>query len=215
MQTQIKPVDELIKDGFAQRMKQQFRAPAIYVSSTDKLRTLQQLQGNAPVKYPYLLLNVQSWTASQDRYNTNRLARQGVAVQLSTDGVQYQMARVIPVTFEVEVTFITNKYSGLDLDSVDGFARRWFFARRNGSVNFTINYGLTDFPVAYTVTESLTIPPREPPTDMESVYSVVGSILLQGYISEPTLGSRGRINQIVLSETVPTLHQTGEQFFPF
>ncbi len=215
MQTQIKPVDELIKDGFALRMKQQFRAPAIYVSSTDKLRTLQQLQGNAPVNYPYLFLNVQTLSSAQDRYNTNRLARQGVAVQLSTDGVQYQMARVIPVNFEVEVTFITNKYSGIDVDSVDGFARRWFFARRNGSVNFTVNYGLTNFPVAYSVTESLTIPPRETPTEMESVYQVVGSIILQGYISEPMLGSRGRINQIVLSETVPTLNQVGEKFFPF
>lgn len=215
MQQQIKPVDDLIKEGFAQRIKKQFRAPAIFVSSPDKLKLLQQLQGNVPVEYPYIFLLVQAVNAAPERYNTNRLSRQGVRVQLNTEGNQYSMARVIPINFDIEVTFVTNKYSGVDTNSVDGFARRWMFARRNGSLNFMVNYGMTNFPVTYTVAESLQIPVRENPADQESVYPVVGNISLQGYISEPVLGTRGRISQIVLSEAVPTLGAAGEKFFPF
>lgn len=214
-QKQLEPVDTLIKAGFAQQMERQFRAPAIYVSSTDKLRTLQHLLGNAPVVYPYIFLNVQTWSAASDRYNSNRLARQGIPVTLSSDGKQFHTARVIPVNFEVEVTFVTNQYSGIELSTVDGFSRRWFFMRRNGSINFTVNYGLSNLPVAYTVTESLSIPPRESPTEQESVYQVVGNIVLQGYISEPVLGTRGRVTQVILSNAVPTLGAPGEQFFPF
>lgn len=214
-QVQLEPIDKLIKEGFAQQIKRQFRAPAIYVSSPDKLRTLQQLQGNNPVEYPYIFLNIGSWSAATDRYNSNRLARQGVPVTISSDGLQFQTVRVIPVNLEIEVTFITNQYSGIEPSTVDGFIRRWFFVRRNGSVNFTVNYGLTNFPVAYTVTESLSIPPRESPTDQESVYQVVGTLTLQGYVSEPVLGTRGRVNQIILSNAVPTLGLSGEQFFPF
>ena len=214
-QTALQPVDFFVKEGLAQKIKQQFQSQTIFVSSTDKLRQLKVLTENVAVKYPYIFLFVQSWSAASDRYNTNRLARQGLPVRVSAGNNQFQMVRVIPVNFEVELTFITNKYDGIGLDSVEGFARRWLFARRNGSLGFNINYGLTDFPVAYSVNESLSIPPRESPVDQEPVYQVVGNLTVQGYISEPTLGTRGRIQQIVLSESVPTLNQPGEQFFPF
>lgn len=215
MQTQIQPVDTLIHEGLAQKMKQQFRAPAYFVSSPDKLRQLQVLQGNKPVEYPYIFLNMQSWGAASDRYNSNRLARQGIPVRLAAGNNQYELARIIPTNFEIEVTFVTNKYSGVTPDCVDAFARRWLFVRRNGAVNFTVNYGLTDLPVTYTIGESLSIPPRESPTDQESVYQVVGNLTLQGYISEPVLGVRGRVSQIILSEAIPTTGKPGEKFFPF
>lgn len=210
----IHPVDTLIKEGFAQQVKRQFRAPSHFTSSPDKLRQLQVLLKNATPSYPYIFLNVQSWAAAQDRYVTNRLCRQGVPVAVNSNGNQVQLARLVPTNFEIEVTFITNKYSG-GADSVEGFARRWLFVRRNGAVNFTINYGLTDIPVTYTVSESIPLPPRESPVEQEAVYQVVGTITLQGFISEPALGVRGRISEIVLSEAIPTTGKPGEKFFPF
>ena len=211
---QIQPVDTLIKEGFAQQVMQQFRAPAHFVASPDKLRQLQVLLKNATPEYPYIFLNVQSWAAAQDRYVTNRLCRQGIPVTDNSDGNQVHLARLVPTNFYIEVTFITNKYSG-GLESVEGFARRWLFVRRNGAVNFTINYGLTNIPVTYTVAETLPLPPRESPSEQEAVYQVVGNITLQGFVSEPALGTRGRISQIILSEAVPTIGKPGEKFFPF
>lgn len=214
MATQIQPVDSFIKEGFAKKMTEQFRAPAIFVSSPDKMRNLQTLLGNKQPEYPYIFLNVQTVTASNESYVTNRLARQGVPVRISTDNNQFELARIIPVNFDIEVTFITNQYSG-DLKSVEGFIRRWLLNRRNGASSFTVNYGLTNLPISYSVAEALTIPSRESPTEQEAVYPVVGSINLHGYISEPVLATRGRINQIVLSDSVPSLGLPNEQFFSF
>ena len=159
-------------------------------------------------------MNVQSVGANTDSYMTNRLARRGVPVTLSTDNHQYQLARIIPTNFEIELTFVTNKYSG-DLESVEGFVRRWMLVRRNGAALFTVNYGLTNLPISYTVNDTLTIPTRENPTDQESVYNVVGNMTLHGYVSEPILATRGRVNQIILTEAIPTLGLPGEKFKPF
>lgn len=214
MQQQIVPIDALIREGFIKKLGSQFNVAAAFVSSPDKTRLIQRLQ-QKELKYPYMFLLEQQVTAASTRYSTNRLARQGVPVQLSADGKQYAMARVIPVDFDIEVTYVTNKYTGIDTDSVNGFLRRWMFIRRNGSVNFTVNYGLTSFPVAYTAMESITLPPRESPADQEPVYQIVATLTVQGYVSEPMTGTRGRINEIILSDVVPTSGLPGEKFYPF
>ncbi len=214
MQTQLQPVDSFIREGFTKKITEQFRAPAVIVSSPDKLRNLQLLMGNKPIVYPYIFLVATTLSANTDSFATNRLARQGVPVRVSTDNKQYELARILPANFEFELTFYTNQFSG-GLNSVEGFARRWLFNRRNGALLFTVNYGLTNLPVSYTVTESLTIPTRENPTDQESVYPCVGNIVLHGYVSEPVLATRGRINQVLLTDSVPSLGLPNEQFFSF
>jgi hypothetical protein len=80
-------------------------------------------------------------------------------------------------------------------------------------LNFNIDYGLSRMTVTTTVSDSLAVPKRENPADTESIYQVVANITIHGYISEPSLQTRGRINQIVLAEG-PAL-QPGQQFFPF
>lgn len=215
MDTTLQPVDYFALAGLAQKITQQFRAPAIYTTSPDQTRQLQAVQGKTP-EYPYIFLNVQSWSAASDRYNANRLSRAGVPVSINTSGNQYEMARVVPANFEVEVTFVTNTQSGSDasLNSVSGFARRWLFARRNGSLNFTVNYGMTDFAITCTLSESVPTPPRESATDQPTEYRSQTNLTLHGYVSEPVLGKRGRVQEIILSEEVPPI-PPGAQYIPF
>lgn len=214
MQTVIQSVDSFVREGFAKKITEQFRAPAIFVSSPDKLRNLQLLLGNKQPEYPYIFLTVQSMSANNDSYMANRLVRQGVPVRVSTDGNQIELARVLPTNFEIELTFVTNQYSG-ELSSVEGMARRWLMNRRNGASLFTVNYGLTDLPISYTVSDTLTIPTRENPTDQESIYNVVGNVTLHGYVSEPSLAKRGRINQVIISDVIPTIGLANEKFISF
>jgi hypothetical protein len=213
MQTKIQPIDAFVREGFAERMKSQFRCPSIFVSSPDKLRNLQTLlQGKSP-EYPYIFMNVQSMSANLDSYSTNTLARHGVPVQINRDNQRVELVRLIPTNFEIEVTFISNKYSGDGLDNVEGFARRWLFVRRNGALQYNVNYGMTQLSIGYQIAESLSIPQRENPTDQESIYSVIGTVTLHGYVSEPVLGSKGIINQIQLAETHPAMGNA--TFFKF
>jgi hypothetical protein len=210
----IPPIDNFIREGFTKHIQTQFRCPAMFVSSVDKLRNLQTLQGNATPKYPYIFLSIQNIQPNLESYVTHKLSKQGIPVTVNTDNNQFMLARLIPAKFEIEVTFTTNKFSSDDLDSVEGFTRRWLFARRIGSLNFNVDYGMTKLAISYTLGDTVPIQPRENPADQESVYVVTNNATVHGYVSEPELGTRGRINQIVLTESLPPLKGTS-QYFPF
>ena len=212
----LQPIDNFVREGFAKQITSQFRCPAIFVSSPDKTRNLQTLLGNKIPEYPYIFLAVQSMAPNQDSYLNLSLLRQGIPVRINTDNNQAQLVRLVPTNFEIEVTYVTNKYSG-DLESVEGYARRWLFARRNGSLQFNINYGMSQLSISYLLGDSVPIQPRDNPTDAESVYQVVTTATVHGYVSEPELGTRGIINQIQLTDTHPPVEGSvsGTQFFPF
>ena len=212
----LQPIDNFIREGFASQIKKQFRCPTIFVSSPDKLRNLQTLLGNKQPEYPYIFLAVQSMAPNPDSYLNVGLLRQGLPVRINTDNQQVQMVRLVPTNFEVEVTYITNKYSGQELDSVEGYVRRWLFSRRNGALQFNVDYGMTRLSISYSLTDSVPIQPRDNPTDSESIYQVVTNATIHGYVSEPELGTRGIINQIQLTDVHPTDGGvSGSQFFPF
>jgi len=212
-QTEIKPVDDFVRAGFCHYMIEQFRAPTIFVTSPDALTNLKAMLGNKQPEYPYIFLWHQTSSPNTDGYTTNRMARHGIPVTLSNDNKQFQMAKVLPTNFEIEATYVTNKMDGMGPEAVNQYMRRWLFTRRNGAINFQIDYGLSRLTIGVTLSDSISIPKRENPADTESVYQVVSNITIHGYVSEPALGTRGRINQIVLQDG-PAL-KPGQQFFPF
>lgn len=212
-QKTIDPVEKFIRAGLSKKMTEQFRAPAIFVTSKDMVANLKAHLGNKQPTYPYLFLFISSVSADTDSYVTHRMARFGIPVLVNDDNKQLSMVKLAPTRFEIEATFVTNKYEGLDVDSVDGIVRRWMFCRRNGDLNFKINYGLSDLAISFQMNDSLTIPQRESPADAEPTYQIVANLTLKGYVSEPAVQTRGRINEIVLGDAPPL--QPGQQFFPF
>lgn len=212
-QTTIKPVENFIRAGLSQKMTEQFRAPAIFVTSKDMVANLKAHLGNNQPTYPYLFMYINSLGPNPDSYNSHRISRFGIPVTVNDDNKQMQTAKLFPTKFEVEATFVTNKYEGVDQDSVDGFVRRWFFCRRNGDLNFLVRYGLSNLSISYILGDNLTIPQRESPADVEATYQVVANLTLNGFLSEPALQQRGRIAEIVLGDAPPLT--AGQQFFPF
>jgi hypothetical protein len=211
----LTPVDDFVKEGFAKQVTEQFRCPAIYVTSSEKVRTLQTLLETTP-SYPYIFLTQQTSSPNNEAYPNLKLAKQGVVATFNSDNKQAQLVRLLPTNFVIEITFITNKSSSNDLDSISGFIRRWAFARRLGYLNFTVNYGLTNLAINCMLEEAPAIPSRENPADQEAIYTLTTSATVHGYISEPVLSSRGIINQIYLADTHPTEGQIqGSHFFPF
>ena len=215
MDIELQPVDQFVREGFSSQLSKQFRSPAVFTSSPDKARNLQTVLGGNPVTYPYMFLYVTSIAVNPDAFPNMQLARQGLPVRINTDNQQAQLVRLIPTNFEVEVTYVTNKYSGTQLGSVEAYLRRWLFARRNGSLHFNIDYGMTRLSISSTLSDSVTIPQRENPTDAESVYQIVSTATVHGYVSEPMLATRGIVNQIQLTDVHPTAGISGAQFFPF
>lgn len=208
----VQPVDDLVRAGFQQKMIEQFRCPATWTTSPDKLAVLKTMLGNEQPSYPYVFMTVQSMAPNTDWYSSHRLARYGVPVMMSDDQRQQFYARLFPQNFELEITFVTNKFSG-DLEAVEGFARRWQMARRNGYLQYRINYGQTALDIAVVLNDTISVPTRENPAEQESVYQVVANATIKGYISEAVLGSRQRVLQV--ETTTKVAAGVGAQFFPF
>lgn len=207
-QTVIEPVHKYVRAGFVQRMQSQFRAPGLWITSPDAMASLKSMLGEKAPTYPYMFFYPQSDGPNTESYTTNRLARFGIPVTINNDGKQFQTARLLPMNFETEVTFITNDY-----EQVEAYRNRWMFTRRNGALNFNINYGQTTLTIGTALAETISVPKRDNPADQESVYQVVANVTIHGYISEPALNTRGRVIQVVLGDA-PAL-KTGQSFFPF
>ncbi len=210
----LQTVDSIILAGVKERMTKQFRCPVAYVTGPDKLRELQITLGNKTPVYPYLFLTIQNRAHGTDTYSSHRLARYGVPVQISTDERQMEYARIIPTNFEIEVTFITNKYDG-NATATDWFSNRWLFSRRNGFLQFRVSYGLTELDIATIMNETVTVPMRESPTDQESVYQVTTNMMVKGYVSEPVLGKRQRILEVDAKVAAVSQGTQAPQYFPF
>jgi len=213
----IQPVDDLVRAGFQQKLIEQFRCPVTWTTSPDKLAALKTMLGNEQPVYPYMFLTIQNTSPNIDSYMSHRLARYGIPVAISDDRKQQFYVQLHPQNFEVEVTFITNKYSG-DLEAVEGFVRRWMFSRRNGYLQYRINYGQTTLDIASQLTETLSIPQRENPAEQESVYQVVATATIKGYIGEAVLLARQRILEVEIDTKVASATGLGSadvQFFPF
>jgi len=207
----LQPIDDFVKAGFQERMQQQFKRPMIYVTSPDKSRTVEHMLDGKRLEYPYLTALMQL-SPNTESYNPNFISRKGLVALVDADGLTAHRVRILPTNFDVEITYYTNKFSGPEDDNVSFFIRRWLFARRNGSLSFTINYGRLKSGIQVTASDQVPFTPRDAPTEGISEYQVTTSATIHGYISEPVLGTVGIVNTVALLEAEGL---SGGQFFPF
>lgn len=211
---EIQPVETFVFDGLVQRFAQVFGCRAIIVTTTDKTQTLQKMFEGRPVEYPYAFLSLKTFAADSESYAGNMLARRGVPIAV-TDNKLYS-ARILPTKFEFEVEFHTNKFNGIEVQTVTGFARRWLFARRCGYLKFNIKYGRVEMPCGTTLDESVAIPTLENKVETEAVYKVTTTMTIKGWSSEPVLGTQGVINNTVVDVAVAADGSVpGYEFIPF
>jgi hypothetical protein len=197
MTTEIQPLDYFVQAGFQQRFQQTFGAvKCAYVDVNDKIRIIQRVFGEGnQVQYPYAYLVVTRLAVNEHSYNPGYLSRRGIVINVSAKDT-YQTVRILPADFEIECTYITNKFQAVEQGSVMSFARRWLMARRNGYLKFSIDYGKKQFGVGVTMDEAVDIPIRENITEAETSMEITVRATVHGYVSEPVLGEKGRINKL-------------------
>lgn len=213
---QLESIEKFVRDGFIQQLQREFGCAVIPTPAGDKAHVIKQLAQGKQITYPYIIAIPGQVSANASSYNSHRLSRQGVPVQLSTDGKQYQVARVWPANFDYELVFCTNSYAGVAgrVMGVQQFISRWMMVRRNGTLQFNVDYGLLKVSVSYIIPESVTFTPRENPAENESVYQVTCQITVNGFQSEEQLSTRGKINTLMLSTEIAPM-QTEGHFIPF
>lgn len=215
MSTSLQPVEDLVFVGLVQRFQQVFDCPPIITTNNDKTKSLERFLNGKEVTYPYIFLTPSTFSPNIESYSTNVLARRGI-IAVVNEGFA-QTVRILPVNFDFEVEFITNRFQGLAQGSVMAFIRRWLFARRCGYLKFNINYGRLEIKISLQLSDSVPFAPMENKTEQEASYKVSTSMTVHGYMSEPELGTQGVIQEMMVNG-VPLNSDgsvPGSQFFPF
>jgi hypothetical protein len=196
MTTEIQPLDYFVLAGFQQRFQQTFGGvKCAYVNANDKARIIQRVFGEGEtLTYPYAYLVVKRQGINEHSYNPGYLSRRGIVVNIS-DKNTYQTVRILPVDFDIECTYVTNEFRSVGQGSALAFVRRWLMARRNGYLKFSVDYGTNQFGIGVDMDENIPIPIRENITEAETSLEIVCNCVIHGYISEPILGEKGRVNQ--------------------
>jgi hypothetical protein len=197
---EVQPIDYYILSGFQQRFQQTFGAvKCAYVNSNDKVRILQRVfgQGNE-ITYPYAYLVIKSQRVNAQSYNAGYLSRRGITINVNSEDT-YQTVRIMPVDYEIECTYVTNKFNSVEQGSVMSFTRRMLMARRNGYLKFSVDYGSKQFGIGVEIDESVSIPIRENITENETSMEITVMATVHGYISEPVLGEKGKIGKFNVS----------------
>jgi len=203
-QVSLQPIEYMVFAGFQRRFQQVFNCPCAFIDQNDKTRVLERVFGRGnSLTYPYAWFEIQNMSHNLDSYNPNYMARRGLVTRIATDS-SVQTVRILPTNFEVEVTYITNQFQSIDQGSVIAFIKRWLFARRMGYLKFSIDYGLLNFNINLTNSESVAVPKRDNITEAETKYEVKTSTIIHGYTSEPVLGIKGKVNQFNVQETYST-----------
>jgi hypothetical protein len=216
--TEIQPIEYLVFAGFQQRFEQVFGcAKCAFINANDKTKILQRLFGEGkPLTYPYAYFEIHSVGANTDSYNSHALGRRGLPVNIRT-GQTVQTVRVMPVNFELEITYVTDRFQSVEQGSVLSFVNRWLMARRFGYLKSSVNYGRLQFGVNVTMAPDVSIPSRENITESEVSYVTTMSATIHGYISEPVLSEIGKVNQFNVNGQVSGVNGqiVSTQFFAF
>jgi len=214
----VQPLDMFVMEGFAQRFQQVFGcAKCAFINQNDKTKVLDALFGQGKtLTYPYAYFVIQTTSVNNESYNPHQWVRRGIRIGVRSDDT-IQMARIQPTNFDIEVTYVTNKFDSIEQGSVRAFVRRWLLARRAGYLKFSVDYGLKQFGIGLTLAESINIPQRENIVEQETKYEITVLATIHGYISEPYTAKMGKTNQINVNAQIGGVNSqiVSSQFFAF
>lgn len=207
----LQPIDDYVFKGFQQQYQQTFGCMCTYTNVHEKSKLIERLFDGKEVRYPWAYFVLQNVTPNTESYNPHYLGRRGLPVTLDTDGGGLLTARLLPVNFEIEISYITNKFQSRDQGSVLSYMRRWMMARRFGYLKFDISYGrLSPIGIGVTLADSVPMPTRENVVEQETAYTCTATATIHGYISEPETGHQGVIQELDTIQFV-----SGPGFLPF
>lgn len=184
--TQVQTVDSFILIGLQKRFHKVFNCPPLFVSSTDKAKTLEKAFEGKPVSYPYAFLTVNSFSHGTDSYNGTSMSRHGLVTNVSTDGKSGYKAKVLPASFEIEVEYVAQSFDGSPT-SILGFARNWLFARRGGWLKFQVEYGRLDLGISVEMSDNVSLPKKDGSVNVEQKFELVTTMTVHGFVSYPIL----------------------------
>lgn len=197
-QQKIEPIENFIINGLINRLANTFgKCTVFYSNASNRLQTLRDRNKN--LRFPYLLLNLNSISFNTEFYNSHYLARKGMKVRLADSGNALAKVRLLPAVFDFKVEYFTDKNAGDD--SALYFIKRWLFARRCGYLKYSVKFGY-EYAINVLMDDSVSQPMKEQETDQMSVYQCEANLQVQGFVSESQLLTEGVLNNLSLETRI-------------
>lgn len=196
-QQKIEPIENFIINGLINRLANTFGCTVFYSNASNRLQVLRDRNKN--LRFPYLLLNLNSISFSTEFYNSHYLARKGMKVRLADSGNVLAKVRLLPATLDFKVEYFTDKNVGDN--SVLYFIKRWLFARRCGYLKYSIKFGY-EYAINVLMDESISQPIKDQETDQMSVYQCEGNLQVQGFVSEAQLLTEGVLTNLSMETRI-------------
>jgi len=216
---EIQPIDYLVLAGFMDRFQQVFGcAKCAYINANDKTKILNRIFGEGkPLEYPYAYFEIKSIEANDETYNPHYFMRRGMVRTVNSNST-LQTVRLMPTNFEIEITYVTNRFQSVAQGSVLAFSRRWLLARRGGYLKTSVDYGRMQLGIGVTLDKSVVTPSRENITEAETSFPVTTRAIIHGYVSEPVPGSKGLVTQFNVNASIGGVNSSkiiSSQFLAF
>lgn len=179
MDNKIKPIEDFVHHGLAQRFTTVFGTPLIFSVSTNKKQdAAKRFNGNP--KYPLAFASVQSFEITENQYSQITLMRQGVKAQQSADRMLTYKLKPLPVTTTFLITLLCQ-----DLQTATDFAKKWLMAAVRGDLKYSITYGTVDADIHVDLDRNVQIPSRpDNETTTVNELEVTATLRVNGYMSD-------------------------------
>lgn len=176
----LTPIDQLIVTGLGQRFRKLFDVPLLITNLVNKTQAFAEAQAKKPdLKLPFAFASYSNFTRTEGRYAPTPLLRRGLTGGYNSDGQQSYRLRMLPVTTEFQITVLSQ-----DINTLISFSRTWLFATIEGSMKFTVKYGIADVDIHVELDQTLSIPQRAAGVNEPEMYELQAALRVEGYFNK-------------------------------
>jgi hypothetical protein len=180
MDNTLKPIEDFITSGLAERFFKVFGLPLLFYNGPDvKTICAKMLQSRGLPAYPFARAKTMSVAISENLYKPNTLLRRGLKSRASSDNLLTYELDLAPVSTTYEVTFYIQ-----DFASVRKLVKDWIFAGIRNNLKFSVTYGVADIDMDIELDKQISIPTREGGVTEVKEYEIPLQMIVHGYLSE-------------------------------
>lgn len=179
MDNSLKPIEDFITSGLAERFFKVFGVPLLFYNGPEvKQVASKMLKQRKLPEYPFARAKFSNVAISENTYKPNTLMRRGLKSRASHDNVLAYELDLAPVSTTYELTIYMQ-----DIQSVRKFVKDWMFTCLRGNLKFSVSYGVADIDVDIDLERQIAIPERPSGNTDVKEYELTTQFVLHGYYS--------------------------------
>lgn len=196
MDNQLKPIENFVKQGLAQRFQQLFGYPLVYSNANDKKSSATKLMQRG-LKYPFAFATLTGEAVAENTYSPHKMWRRGLVTGTTDDQVLAYRLNLIPVTTEYTLTFLCQS-----LPELMRFKKLWLLGSINNGMKFSVLYGTVNIDVHVACERRVSIPTVDAGLTETREYVCEVTLQVSGYLSADEFATIQVVNELEIDTIV-------------